>query len=184
MSGTKCCIKQQDQRDNEDWEGLERDERVGGKKQNLYCREEAECQRDEGLPGTQTQHPASSCMLFRVDEISVWPAGLKVAGIGFIWLWVHVQETSNSCTRCQWNGPSVLRRSRHLLCRQPDNPGDKGVSCQSDNHQTSLSLPPPWQPHGLQGQKANVVTDADPGPVFTLFRADVATCELTLDLSQ
>lgn len=57
--------------------------------------------------------------------------------------------------------------SRHLLCRQPDNPRDKRASCQSDNHQTLLSLPPHWQPHWLQGHEANTVTDADPGPVFT-----------------
>lgn len=40
------------------------------------------------------------------------------------------------------SGMAFQQCSRHLLCRQPDNPRDKGVSCPSDNHQAAQSLPP------------------------------------------
>lgn len=91
----------------------------------------------------------------------VWACRWHHTGLVFICLQEILLETSNSGTQYQWSGLSVLQLLRHFLCRLSDNPRDKGVSCQSDNHQTSHSFPPHW----LQSKGTNMVTG--PNPVFT-----------------
>lgn len=86
MSGTKCCIKQQEQRDNEGRKASEGDKGVGvinKKKKSRKCAggkmEEADSQRDEGL--SDTKDPASCLMMQAALGLMTFhfrPAGLML----------------------------------------------------------------------------------------------------------
>lgn len=179
MSGTKCCIKQQEQRDNEGRAASEGDKGVGVKKKKkkklkVCWREDGRGRQPERWGAVWHKRPgflSHDASRFRFNDISFQTCRINANfGVVFIWVWAYRQETSNTCTRRQWNGPSVLQCSRHLLCRQWDNPPEtKGFPVSQiiiiRDHTHFLH---PGRRTNCRGKRLTRSHCADPGPVFTL----------------